>query len=211
MRNSVRQSVSRSSGACRPKRRAQIDGDTKPVQRTLVQTALVAGGGLDAGSGRGDPAIAMLVFFRGGGSGTGPAPTSDTPERWQIEPEPGYGDTVSKMFEGAAFPGYVARGVGSALSMVWCLSVFQSSGLRIALIAGIFLGRTDLAVAQTFFGDLGEGVTVGVDQGSTSLLPEVDATTGFLTFDTYGSSDVSRDIWSASPALARPADGGGPT
>lgn len=75
------------------------------------------------------------------------------------------------------------------------------TGLRLAGIAAILLGAAKPGAAQTFFGDLGEGVTVGVDQGSTSLLPEVDTTTGFLTVDTYGSADVGRDIWSASLAL----------
>jgi hemolysin activation/secretion protein len=78
---------------------------------------------------------------------------------------------------------------------------FSKFSLRHALIAAVFLGRADPGAAQTFFGDLGEGVTVGVDQGSTSLLPEVDGPTRFLTFDTYGSSDVGPDIWSASLAL----------
>ena len=73
--------------------------------------------------------------------------------------------------------------------------------LRLVFVASILVGRANPAIAQTFFGDLGEGVTVGVDQGSTSLLPEVDTTTTFLTFDTYGSSAVGRDIWSASLAL----------
>jgi hemolysin activation/secretion protein len=79
--------------------------------------------------------------------------------------------------------------------------VFKKTGLWTALIAAILLGCADPGAAQTFFGDLGEGVTVGVDQGSTSLLPEVDTTTRFLTFDTYGSTDLGPDIWSASLAV----------
>lgn len=58
------------------------------------------------------------------------------------------------------------------------------------------------AQAQLFFGDLGDGVTVGVDQGSTALLPEVSATTRFFSFDTYGSSIIGPDITTLS--IARP-------
>jgi hemolysin activation/secretion protein len=58
------------------------------------------------------------------------------------------------------------------------------------------------AQAQSFFGDLGDGVTVGVDQGSTALLPKVSKTTRFLTFDSYGSSQIGPDI--ASFSIAKP-------
>ncbi|MFN4129691.1 MAG: ShlB/FhaC/HecB family hemolysin secretion/activation protein, partial [Paracoccaceae bacterium] len=44
--------------------------------------------------------------------------------------------------------------------------------------------------------------TVGVDQGSTALLPRVSKTTTFLTFDTYGASVIGPDI--ASFSVARP-------
>ncbi len=59
-----------------------------------------------------------------------------------------------------------------------------------------------LAQAQLFFGDLGDGVTVGVDQGSTALLPKVSTTTRFFSFDTYGSSGIGPDITTLS--IARP-------
>jgi hemolysin activation/secretion protein len=65
------------------------------------------------------------------------------------------------------------------------------------------------AEAQTFFGTVGDGVTVGVDRGSTVLLPDVDVATRFLTFDTYGAKEIGPDITSLSfalPDLLQPGD-----
>jgi len=72
--------------------------------------------------------------------------------------------------------------------------------LAIGLFCSLLL--MSRAQAQSFFGDLGNGVTVGVDQGSAALLPTVDETTRFLTFDTYGSVEIGREI--ASFSVAQP-------
>ncbi|MDP2079386.1 MAG: ShlB/FhaC/HecB family hemolysin secretion/activation protein [Pseudotabrizicola sp.] len=69
----------------------------------------------------------------------------------------------------------------------------------VLLCSALMLSR---AQAQSFFGDLGNGVTVGVDQGSAALLPTVSKTTRFLTFDTYGSVPIGREI--ASFSVAQP-------
>jgi hemolysin activation/secretion protein len=72
--------------------------------------------------------------------------------------------------------------------------------LRVVVFLLAF-AATGAAHAQTFFGTVGDGVTVGVDRGSTVLLPDVDVPTGFVTFDTYGSEDIGPDIGSLSFAL----------
>jgi len=80
----------------------------------------------------------------------------------------------------------------------------KTARLRPLLLAiGLFCALiSNRAQAQSFFGDLGNGVTVGVDRGSTTLLPAVSETTRFLTFDTYGSSEIGREI--ASFSVAKP-------
>lgn len=82
-------------------------------------------------------------------------------------------------------------------------SYIRSTARLLGFALSVLLaGLCSAAQAQLFFGDLGDGVTVGVDQGSTALLPEVSSTTRFLSFDTYGSSTIGPDI--ATLSIAHP-------
>lgn len=79
------------------------------------------------------------------------------------------------------------RGIG--------ISQIIAIGRGFALLTAI-VSVTAPASAQTFFGRLTDDVTVGVDRGSTLVLPEVDATTNYLALDSYGSDAVGPGVLS---------------
>lgn len=102
-----------------------------------------------------------------------------------------------------ATPGNTAQRA-QARRQVYIVTLDLAPRLRLSSLAlSVLLAfPAGIAQAQMFFGDLGDGVTVGVDQGSTALLPEVDTTTRYLSFDTYGTASIGPDIATAS--IARP-------